>query len=299
MPIQKAAAALRGQRGPQQGSSWHKSKPVLRVIFLAVTFTILYLFFHSLSTFQSVSFLPDRVQDGEKRRYINKATASNSDSILAGRNPNRSAKPRAAFVILIRERQLGEILPSIRDIQWAFNNDPEHGYDYVFLSETPFSSWFRDHINQFLSQSSSNTLSKPKTHFGIISNKDWNIPSNIDIEKAKRRWKDQFSGAIPYGQSTTYRQMCRYMSGPVYHHPLLANYDFIWRIEPQTQHLCTLQSHWKKQENGKHTWIERDPFRYMKENKKRYAWIMTMSEYRSTVMRLMVSVNRECGSSKL
>lgn len=44
---------------------------------------------------------------------------------------NRTAKPRAAFVALVRERQLDGLLSAMRDIQWAFNDDLDNGYDYV------------------------------------------------------------------------------------------------------------------------------------------------------------------------
>lgn len=56
-------------------------------------------------------------------------------SISTIHNPARSLKPNAKFVILVRERELAGLLPSIRDLQWAFNDDLEHGYDYVsFMS---------------------------------------------------------------------------------------------------------------------------------------------------------------------
>jgi hypothetical protein len=46
-------------------------------------------------------------------------------------NPDRTPKPNAKFVILVRERELASLLPSIRDLQWAFNDDLKNGYDYV------------------------------------------------------------------------------------------------------------------------------------------------------------------------
>jgi hypothetical protein len=85
----------------------------------------------------------------------------------------------------------------------------------------------------------------------------------------------------------------RYMSGPIFQHPLLKDLDFIWRLEPETKHLCTFQSHWRQVEGQSVEWVERDPFRYMRDNKKKYAWFMTMSEYRTTVMSLMMTTNSE------
>jgi alpha 1,2-mannosyltransferase len=89
------------------------------------------------------------------------------------------------------------------------------------------------------------------------------------------------------------KALCRYMSGPIFQHPLLKDLDYYWRLEPETKHLCTLNSHWRQVEGRKPEWVERDPFRYMRDNKKKYGWFMTMSEYRTTVMSLMLTTNSE------
>ncbi len=34
--------------------------------------------------------------------------------------------------------------------------------------------------------------------------------------------------------------MCRYFSGFFYHHPLLADVDYYWRIEPDVHYYCDL-----------------------------------------------------------
>jgi alpha 1,2-mannosyltransferase len=84
-----------------------------------------------------------------------------------------------------------------------------------------------------------------------------------------------------------------YMSWPIYQHPLLKDIDYSWRLEPETRHSCTYKSHWKKVD-GKSEWVERDPFRYMRDNKKKYSWVISTLEYRGTVMSLMARVNRKC-----
>jgi hypothetical protein len=107
------------------------------------------------------------------------------------------------------------------------------------------------------------------------------------------------------------------MSGPIFHHPLLKDLDYYWRIEPQTKHTCTLQSFWKETNGSRREWVERDPFRYMRgacshsisgrslslpsffaDNNKKYAWNIALKEYRGTVKTLMISVNGECALSQ-
>lgn len=150
-----------------------------------------------------------------------------------------------------------------------------------------FTDWFKDHMNDFLSK----RPCPPRASYGHISEADWGVPSHINLEEAQHRWSAHFSGNIPYGKSITYRQMCRYQSGPIFDHPLVKDLEYSWRLEPETRHLCTYISHWKES-NGKREWIERDPFRYMKMNRKKYAWVITMTEFRSTVMSLMARTNR-------
>ena len=38
----------------------------------------------------------------------------------------------------------------------------------------------------------------------------------------------------------SYHHMCRYFSGFFYHHPLLADVDYYWRIEPDVHYYCDL-----------------------------------------------------------
>lgn len=45
---------------------------------------------------------------------------------------------------------------------------------------------------------------------------------------------------VIYGHSVPYRNMCRFNSGFFFHHPLLANFDYYWRVEPHVKFFCDL-----------------------------------------------------------
>jgi hypothetical protein len=76
----------------------------------------------------------------------------------------------------------------------------------VFLSEQPFSPYFKDKVDAFLA----GRPSQPKAQYGLVSKEDWDIPAHIDMAKAKQRWKKMKDGGyIPYAGSKSYRQMCR------------------------------------------------------------------------------------------
>ena len=45
---------------------------------------------------------------------------------------------------------------------------------------------------------------------------------------------------VLYGGRESYHHMCRYFSGFFQHHPLLADIDFYWRVEPDVHFFCDL-----------------------------------------------------------
>ncbi|KAJ1839705.1 hypothetical protein LPJ73_006665, partial [Coemansia sp. RSA 2703] len=57
-------------------------------------------------------------------------------------------------------------------------------------------------------------------------------------------------------------------SGFLHHHPLLRNYDYYWRIEPDVEYYCD---------------IDYDPFVFMKQRGIKYGWNIAMTEFMSTV----------------
>ena len=55
------------------------------------------------------------------------------------------------------------------------------------------------------------------------------------------------SGVL-YGGRESYHHMCRYFSGFFFRHPVLAEFDYYWRMEPDVYYYCDL---------------DYDPFLYM------------------------------------
>ena len=115
---------LSSSKAKQNASSWVKSWHVRRVAVLAA-FSFLVFIYVVVPHLQ----VPGITRLTPDREPVTGSTSRVKD--ISNSNPRRIARPRAAFVVLVRDRQLGELLPSIRDIQWAFNDDPEHCYSYV------------------------------------------------------------------------------------------------------------------------------------------------------------------------
>jgi alpha 1,2-mannosyltransferase len=73
---------------------------------------------------------------------------------------------------------------------------------------------------------------------------------------------------VIYGHSVPYRNMCRFNSGFFFRHPLLAKYDYYWRVEPSIRFFCDL---------------DYDPFVIMRREKKVYGFTIALPEYPLTI----------------
>ena len=73
---------------------------------------------------------------------------------------------------------------------------------------------------------------------------------------------------IIYGDSVSYRHMCRFESGFFFQQELMLNYEWYWRVEPSIELYCD---------------IHYDPFRLMVEQKKKYGFVLSLYEYVETI----------------
>ncbi|KAJ1974478.1 hypothetical protein H4R34_004703 [Dimargaris verticillata] len=174
-------------------------------------------------------------------------------TVLEPQAPGPRAK--ACFVVLVRNREIHDLRKSMREIEDRFNR--KYNYPYVFLNDKPFTDEFKT-----LAQ----TMTKANTTFGQIPQEHWGYPPWIDVnEAAKTRIKMKH---VIYGSNEAYRHMCRYQSGFFFRHPLLAEYDYYWRIEPGVKFFCD---------------IDYDPFLLMQERKIKYGFTISIHEIKETI----------------
>jgi alpha 1,2-mannosyltransferase len=172
----------------------------------------------------------------------------------------------ATFVTLARNSDVWEIARSIRQVEDRFNK--RYNYDWVFLNDKPFDETFK---------SVTSSLVSGKTHYGEIAEEHWSFPDFIDQDKAKKVREDMAQKKIIYGDSISYRHMCRFESGFFFRQPLMMNYEYYWRVEPSVELFCD---------------IHYDPFRFMHENKKKYSFVISLYEYVETIPTLWDSVKK-------
>ncbi|KAI9487022.1 MAG: nucleotide-diphospho-sugar transferase [Benjaminiella poitrasii] len=168
-----------------------------------------------------------------------------------------SNKVKAAFVILARNSDLQGIRQSIRQLEDRFNR--HFNYPYVFLNEENFTNEFKQKTSD---------LTNAQTLYGKIESDMWGYPPHINQTKAAECRKEMQEKNIIYGGSESYRHMCRFQSGFFFRHPLLDDFEYYWRVEPNVQYFCD---------------IDYDVFQMMKDNDFKYGWTLSLTEYMSTI----------------
>lgn len=198
----------------------------------------------------------------QKTTSPNPASNSHSPGTLKGQASG--ARMNATFVTLARNSDVWEISRSIRQVEDRFNH--AYSYDWVFLNDADFDDTFI---------SVTTALTSGKTRYGKIGSQHWGFPDFIDQEKAKKVREDMHERKIIYGDSISYRHMCRYESGFFFQHELMQEYEWYWRVEPSIELFCD---------------ISYDPFVFMAENKKKYSFVLSLYEYVETIPTLWDSV---------
>jgi alpha 1,2-mannosyltransferase len=199
---------------------------------------------------------------GEAPMALTPADAGWNDLLGTAPGPRMNA----TFVTLARNQDVWEIARSIRQVEDRFNR--RYNYDWVFLNDKPFDATFKKVTTALVSG---------KTHYGEIPKEHWSFPEWIDQDKAKKVREDMAQRKIIYGDSVSYRHMCRFESGFFFRQPLMQNYEWYWRVEPSVELFCD---------------IHYDPFRYMAENKKKFSFVLSLYEYGETIPTLWDSTKK-------
>lgn len=172
--------------------------------------------------------------------------------------PDAYPRENATFLVLCRNHEVYDLLPTLQNVQDRFNN--QYNYDWVFLNDEAFDPHFVTTIAAFIPHG--------RISFGKVPEHHWSYPSWIDQSVARMRRLEMAANAVPYGDSESYRHMCRFFLGFFYEHELVRQYRYYWRVEPEVEFLCD---------------IREDPFAVMRSQGKKYGFTMSMFEYSDTI----------------
>ncbi|KAG0271372.1 alpha 1,2-mannosyltransferase 2.4.1 [Linnemannia exigua] len=170
---------------------------------------------------------------------------------------NSTPRANAAFVVLLQNKDLHDMRKTMQNLEAVFNR--KHGYPYVFLNDVPFTEHF-------------------KTHIRLIPREHWSYPSFVNKTQAALNRQDMENRNVPYGESESYRHMCRYMSGFIFRHEMVQEYDYYWRVEPGVSFSCDL--------------LDIDPFMLMKTKRYKYGFTIALPEFVDTIPTLWDTVKR-------
>ncbi|SCU88645.1 LADA_0E11320g1_1 [Lachancea dasiensis] len=167
----------------------------------------------------------------------------------------------ATFVMLTRNEDIEGVLKSLHSIERHFNQ--WYQYPYVFLNDAPFTPEFVQLVK---------TATRAETHFGVLSVAEWEFPPSVREQSIfQESIDDQGDRGIMYGNMESYHKMCRFFAGAFYQHPLVRQYEWYWRLEPDVEFFCDLTY---------------DPFFEMHRRGKKYGFTVLIKELYWTVPNL-------------
>ncbi|KAH3675918.1 hypothetical protein WICPIJ_009208 [Wickerhamomyces pijperi] len=178
--------------------------------------------------------------------------------------PPESEKVNAVILMLCRNWELESVLKSMRSLEDRFNR--RYKYDWVFLNDVPFTEKFKE---------ATSLMTDSVTKYALIPSEQWDRPDWIDNETFEAGLKEMNENGVLYGDSKSYRNMCRFNSGYFFRQQILDEYDYYFRVEPDVEYFCDFQY---------------DPFRVMRDNGKKYGFVIALHEYEETIPTLWDTV---------
>ncbi|AET40891.1 putative mannosyltransferase Ecym_7035 [Eremothecium cymbalariae DBVPG len=150
---------------------------------------------------------------------------------LIRKDDELSGKTSATILCLVRNEDLNAIIRSMKELEHVFNNDFK--YPYTFLNDEPFTTEFKARM---MKEFPGRVL-----YFGTIDHEMWSFPSSLDMRKYKRNMKILKQTGVGYAELDSYHHMCRFYSKFFYKHPLLQQFRYVWRLEPDVKFYCKIE----------------------------------------------------------
>lgn len=193
----------------------------------------------------------------EKYNINNELNTKNEHIQIIYKEPEiKYERANATFMTLARNEDLPALRETIRNYEDRFNK--KFNYPWIFINDKEFTPEFKKQISNIVSG---------EVQFEIIPKKYWELPGNIDKDLAKQN-RIKSRTKMMYGESETYRFMCRFFSGLFYQMEVMKKYQYVWRVEPETKLYCD---------------VNYDVFKFMKENDKTYGFTVTLREFPQTI----------------
>jgi len=164
-------------------------------------------------------------------------------------------------MVLCRETDVGDLVKTVQSHQRAYLGPPDaplpgnRAHDLVVFSETPWSA---------AAEAKLRAATSSTVIFDLLGEDAWGTPTWIN--------RTVFDGILQhesyYGNTESYRRMCRFFAGPVWRRPILQEYTWVWRLDSHVRYLCD---------------IVEDPVGVLEASNGTYGYAITMTELMYTI----------------
>lgn len=158
-----------------------------------------------------------------------------------------------AIIVLCRESEAGDMAKTMASFDGAYN--AKHRHDYVVFTDEPWSAG---------AMATLTGATASRVRFALLTAAEWGMPSWVD----RRNFSHVLSTAGYYGNTESYRKMCRFFAGPVFTTEVLREYEFAWRLDSHVRYLCDIVD---------------DPIARMRGSSAVYGFAMRMKEKMDTI----------------
>lgn len=199
-------------------------------------------------------------------------------------------REKAAIVLLLREQDLDELLPTLSNFEQRFNAN--FRYPYVLFAspdEGPFSADFRRAVLKVLPLGAT-------VEWAVVEDQHWRIPDWLDAQEVRAGFKKQEEEGVQYAGREGYHHMIRWYSGLFAREKVLKKYDWYLRLEPggELRHSFAIGSRADlllgRAPVRYYCSITYDPFRFMAMKGKLYGFVITIVENMNTIPSLFTTI---------
>ena len=168
----------------------------------------------------------------------------------------------ATILALVRNSETEAMLQSIRDMEEKFN--AKFRYPYTFLNNEDFTDEFKSAVAKILP-------GDREVRWGKIPSEDWDKPRDVPMSFVEQGGKEMEEKGVEHATDLYLHNKYRWYSMKFYHHPLLEDIRYVWRLEPDVNLYCD---------------INYDVFHFMKEYNKIYGFVVSIYNHPEAIRNL-------------
>jgi len=131
--------------------------------------------------------------------------------------------PTVAIVALALPSDGEQLACTLHSFDRAYNG--RRGHPYLIMSEVQWPA---------AAQAALAAETDAEVRFVAIPPEAWRLPASVSPAAAARAW----TGVRYYGNTDSYRRMCRFFSGPFFTLPALDGFTYYWRLDAHVRYLC-------------------------------------------------------------